>query len=403
MSDDGRFPKLAIPEDVRYNADSAIEETTMKICLPLLSLALALGAMSCGGDPPPQQTNNNTIQPETGGNNAPPVAVTPSHGPTAPRLEGDAPPADAEFTLFCDVIRGPNHVLTATRLKEQLTGKDGLTAWHIIHSDDSSMFFYGYYKTFDDKDHFPAEVARAQADLHRIEALKNAQGDRLFHSAMFLPISQPDPDAPPQWDLAKTPGTAYWSLQIAAYEGSPDRKKAAVEAVRGLRSLGAEAYYYHGETISSVCIGAWPKNAIKEQDLRSGGTADQTAIPLIVGGQLPPNVSPEMFDREGNRLVIEAPKVEYLDPTLAKATRDYPRHAVNGDDHYRVAHDGQKVFDPSFLVLVPHADSTPVPSIALHDESANTGANQATSAIIDNPTGTPQNGGLGHLRSIDQP
>jgi hypothetical protein len=376
----------------------------MKISVPLLCLALVMGAMSCGGTTPPPGNANGTIPPAGGGTStAVATPAAPSHKPNGDRLEGDAPPVDAEFTLYCDVIRGPNHVLTATRLKEQLTGRDGLTAWHIIHAADQSMVFYGYYRTFDDKDHYPAEVARAQGDLHRIEALKNAQGDRLFRSAMFLPINQPDPEAPPQWDLARTPATAYWSLAIAAYKGSPDRKKYAVDAVRGLRAAGVEAYYCHGETISDVCIGAWPRGAIKEQDMSDAKTADQDSIPLVIGGgqQLPPNVSPNITDRQGNKLTIEAPKLEVLDPTLAQAIRDYPEHAVNGEVFWQTARNGQKIPSQSFIVLVPHPDNVPVPSINRPGETAGRGADQAAGDILDNPTAPPS--GFGHLRSVDQP
>ena len=54
-----------------------------------------------------------------------------------------------------------------------------------------------------------------------------------------------------------------WSVQIAAYEGSTQRKKFAVDAVRDARAEGVPAYYYHGPSISSVCVGAWPRAAVR--------------------------------------------------------------------------------------------------------------------------------------------
>jgi hypothetical protein len=377
----------------------------MKIAAVLLAGAIAFGVGGCGGttSQQAQTSDNNTMRPDNGDHRA----VAHGNGPAAKadgtRLEGDAPPADAQFTIFCDAIRGPNHVLAATAIKDRLMQEKGLRNWHILHSADQSAIFYGYYKTFDDRVGDPQEVARAQSDMKLINALTNVQKDKLFKSPLFLPINNPDPDAPPQWNLVNTPQTAFWSLQIAAYQGSPERKKYAVDVVREFRNRGIEAYYFHGETISSVCIGAWPQEAVKRQERPDAGTAaDDPDRPIIVTNQqLPPNVSPDLMDKEGHHLQIEAPKLEVLDPTMAKAIRDYPAHAVNGENRERTAANGQKILDPSFLVLIPHSDAPPAPLMTLPpvNITASNGAERATSDILDDvhPTPAPR----GQLRGID--
>ena len=98
-----------------------------------------------------------------------------------------------------------------------------------------------------------------------------------------------------------------------------DRKQRAVQAVREARAQGIEAYYYHGDSISSVCVGAWPREAVKEQDSAVAHSADPNATIFITDRPLPPTVNSDMRDREGNRLTVIAPKLEITDPGMAEA------------------------------------------------------------------------------------
>ena len=277
--------------------------------------------------------------------------------------------------------------------------KSGLRAWHILHTEQKSMLCYGYYRTYDDREKDPKETARAQADLKAIDGLKDVQGDRLFKLALFQPVDEQDPESPAAWNLVNAPANAYWSLEIAAYRGSAARKQAAVDCVRQARASGIQAYYYHGETISSVCVGAWPREAIKEQDTAGAQTADPTAIPLLLNQPLPQPLASEMRDREGNRLTVIAPKLEIIDPTMAKAIKAYPDHAVNGELHVIKARDGQQIPDASFLVIIPHAEASRDPIAQQNNADSANGANRAATDIIDNPTPVRDNG-LGKLRSL---
>src|SRR5207244_4483730 len=97
--------------------------------------------------------------------------------------------------------------------------------------------------------------------------------EKLFKTAGFISLDAPDPLTRPEWDLAnvdrnkgKADDTrAYWSLQVMAFRDNPKRKEAAVQAVEALRKQGIPAYFYHGESISSVCVGAWPASAVRTQ------------------------------------------------------------------------------------------------------------------------------------------
>ncbi len=384
----------------------------MKTTVALLSIAMALSGASCGGTSQPAgQAANSALPPDAGSGGYAALrqrgdveSSPPNRPASVVQTEGDAPPKDARFTLFCQVVHGPDHVLRASRMKDELIRTTGLRSWHIVHAEDQSSLFFGYYRSFDDKETDPQEFARAQGDLHRLNDLKDAQGERLFRTSMFVPVDEPNPEAPRQWDLANAPANAYWSLQIAAYRGSPERKQCAVDGVRYLRQHGVEAYYFHGESISSICVGAWPKGAIKRQDSDNASTADPDSIPLVVGDTLPPLAANELHNSEGKRVTPIAPKLEVLDPHLAQAIREFPDHSINGMTYAKKARNGELIKDPSFLVLVPHPDATqlpPAPELAnpQNGSAIGSGADQAASAILED---SPRRQGYGTLNSIDR-
>lgn len=356
----------------------------MRVSVALLALAGVLGLASCGGNPPPpaqsgtarlDDSHSRDSSAASGGSGIHASANLQSnglglttHAPSAPRREGEAPPPGAQYTLFCAAVQGPAHVERAVAFRDALVRQTHLQNWHLIHTDQQSSIYFGYYRTFDNKALDPKEVDRAQADLRRLSDLKAPNGDKLFENCLFVPINDPDPDAPAQWNLVNAPADAFWSIQICAYEGSTDRKKYAVDAVRELRAKKIPAYYYHGETISSVCVGVWPRSAVKEQGIgvtadgraRDDAHADNPDRPVLVMPDILPANSGPLYDRQGNRVQVETPKLEILDPSLLQAFKTYPYHMVNGDYHFRLVK-GQKIWDPSLLVQIPNREqSAPV-------------------------------------------
>jgi hypothetical protein len=270
-----------------------------------------------------------------------------------------APPKDAQWTIYCVSLKGATHVEQMNQLKADLMRTTGLRGWYVVHLEDHSALYYGYYRSFKDKKD-PAEAARLQKDQKSIQAIVDQSGNKPFRDAMPMLIAAPDPVAPPEWDLRNAKG--YWSLQIAAYEGSPQRKQAAVDAVREARQQGIEAYYYHGQSVSSVCIGAWPENAVKKQDSDQAETSDPTQPMLVLGPgtDVLGNQTKGLREKSsGERVHVVEERVEIADPTLEAARKKYPHHIVNGSEEVisfkrpdGTVVDQQK---PSLLVLIPRA------------------------------------------------
>jgi hypothetical protein len=325
----------------------------------------------------------------------------------APKTDANGtpiPPADAQYTLYCQALGGPGHIEQANAAKEQLVKLSGMKDWYIIHQDGQSVIYYGFYRSINDpKD--KKESERAQRDRKQIENLTDA-GDKttaagankVFSHIFFVQVNEPDPTAPPEWNLLNSGG--YWSLQIAAYKDSPRRKQAAVDAVREARKNNIPAYYYHGETTSSVCVGAWPKEAVRGQDDGAGAAADSEQDVLILPQPLPKDQRVEFRNRQGERVRDMTPSFEAVDPSLMATMAQYPTHSINGVVYVskskdKVTGESKTVEDPSFLVQIPKAQ----PSLLR--------ASQEPPALLAPPTAAggvqqPTTPGVGKLKSIGQ-
>ena len=148
----------------------------------------------------------------------------------------------------------------------------------------------------------------------------------------------------------------FWSVQIAAYQGHPDRKKFAVEAVRDARAHGIDAYFFHGPSVSSVCVGTWPLNAVR-YDLSSGQTNDPTKSIIVLPEGLP-KIQANLKDQEGHSLQAVRSEVEIVDPKLIQTLQKYPTHAINGTERIVKGKDRNgnptERPEPSFMVRIPN-------------------------------------------------
>ncbi len=261
------------------------------------------------------------------------------------------PPRDALWTIYCMSIASPDHVNVARRMRSTLAGSTTMKDWYVVHTDDQSVLYYGYYRTINDpKDR--AETERAQKDRATLDALKDSRGARPFDKAVFVEIDQADPTAPSEWDLTNAKG--YYTLQIAAFKDNVKRKEAAVQAVRDFRDKGIEAYFYHGPSASIVSIGTWPIEAIRTDgnEVRANDPNEEVLVA--------PNMSEKQIQELEKRTkrTVRRNKSEPLDPTLLAMMRQYPELSVN----YEVKHTrkvnpetGKVIedYDHSFVVKIP--------------------------------------------------
>ena len=72
--------------------------------------------------------------------------------PKADPNAAPVPPADAQWTLYCQAVAGPGHVEQANAAKEQLIALSKMKDWYIIHQEGESVIYYGFYKSIDEKE-----------------------------------------------------------------------------------------------------------------------------------------------------------------------------------------------------------------------------------------------------------
>ncbi len=294
------------------------------------------------------------------GNQAAAAADSAAASPAA-AASGDAampaPPEGAQFTLHCSTFSEPTHIMDAKRVKDYLIRQTGSKDWYVVHSADESDLYFGFYKTFDDRGQV-AEYTRAQSDRAKISSLVDEDGQTMFPQIGFVPIETPDPPAPREWDLSSNRG--YWTLQIAVYKGSPQRKQMAVDAVKGFRGAGVEAYYRHGPSSSEVYIGSWPRNAVAEQQAAAAESDDPNEPLLVLPDSFAGAENSTVYTPDGRKMKVVVPKLDILDPSLKRAAAEYPYYYVNGEVvGHRVQladHTWQTIPWSSYLIQVPHED-----------------------------------------------
>jgi hypothetical protein len=369
----------------------------------LASTTIALAAMSCASKP--TTDTGMAMQPPEGSK----LTSTDAASPAKPAVSANGapiPPVDARLTLYCFPVTGINHVQQARTLKDQLVAQTGMKDFYIVHGETDSVLYYGYYKDFIG-DANPREKARADADRIKIATFRDRVGNQPFHGATFVSIDTPDPEGPPEWNLANTPADRMWSWQIAAYVDSFQRKQYAVDAVREARKQGIEAYYYHGENTSSVCIGAFPAEALKAQDSNVQNRAENSDAPLVVlPTPLPAGVNRDLYINQDGRRVranVVVPRAEPQDPKLIEAMRTYPLHLINGEEIIRISKDprtGRETRKPeeAFLVRIKHEKDAGL---------AGSVGQQPGAGALDQRVLTPQqptrsNSGAGGLRGIGE-
>jgi hypothetical protein len=310
-------------------------------CRALLSFA-AFTAMgfACGGCPPKAidgDTNFNHVATDA------PVNAT---------KEMPAIPKDAQYTIYCRNFTEENRVQDARLAQQQLIATTKFKKWYVVHAADHSTLYYGFYSSIDPHDtKNGVEGQRAIDDQNSIRELVSSEGTRVFPECLLVNIETPDPDANPDWDITRAKGE--WSIEIGSFT-TVDRKQKAVEAVRQARTEGTEAYYYHGDTASSVCIGCWPADAAVEVTMKDQ-ILDPTA-PVVAGNT---GFSPDYIrNLEKTGVQTATPQVNIQDITLTSALAKWPEHSTDG--YTRTLNAGTsnaKAVERSFLFRIPHRDT----------------------------------------------
>lgn len=249
-----------------------------------------------------------------------------------------APPEDI-WAIRCLSTNGPNRHAVVSKYADALRKVKGLKPElvQVIEDRHESQVFYGRYKReYDARKQTASFKPDNLKDLELVRSLSMTVNDPQagprdvwpFQLATMaaLPTERGEVNA---WNLSRAKG--YYSLQVGVFydtEGMRQRRYAAEEYCRLLRSQGEEAYFYHGPAMSIVCLGAFPKEAIadvREEDPLTGKIKFSARI---------------------------------VDSKLLALQEKYPDNLQNGARMYDITHDprtGEKIRtpQPSFPVQIP--------------------------------------------------
>lgn len=313
---------LSCGSDAEQGADDRLRRDQMELRRPEAPIAPPGGAAAAASSPAAASIEN-------------------PRADSADESEMMLAPKDAQWTIYCATLAGDDHIAMAKALRKSLVERTGMRDWNVVTESGQSRLYYGFYRAIDDPD--------AKRDRRKIDEMVDGAGERPFKACHFVQLNAPDPESPPEWNLVNAPPDKVWTLIIAAYKDHPDRKRAAVESVRDARARGEEAYYYHGESISNVCIGAWPDEAVLEErvDAKEGVRAQD---PLLV---LPPGMKvPGKVRRDGKAVRAVGQQLVPVDEGLKRKIEQYPQMGVNGDVLIIRRNNRERVQGP-LLTMIP--------------------------------------------------
>lgn len=393
-----------------------------RACFVVLPALLVVGCAGTETASTPSASAAPSMKPQFGATKEPGLARTPESTPSDPgrrtpaaRPPVAAVPAGARYTIMCRAF--PDAASAATS-KDNLIQATGRREFYVVHEEAQSTIYFGYYREYQRAGaQDPKEAARADADLAYLKSLGTPDGQALFARSLFVPLPAADPEAPAEYDLARLdsdkdksdPNRKYWSIAIAAYTADAvptgtdvgkNRKQLAVESVMAARKMGVEAYYYNGPSISMVCVGAWPRKALRAQMSDTDVKRYDNGDPILLSNvPLPDKLRKEIADT-GKKVNIVEPDVVVEDPTLLETWKQYLYYEVNGKTDVAVTNDpvtGQRKeqIKNSFLIEIPMAQSKD-----LLTAGRNTQAAQPDVAPETNPLLPGQGVGGNRLRSV---
>ena len=243
------------------------------------------------------------------------------------------------WAIRCLTLRGPNRFKLADSYAKALRTVAGLKPElvQVFHEAEQSTLSYGRYRRiYDPRSDVESFRPDHLSDLDLVRHLSMNIQDPVVGTRTVWPFQLATMETlpvgrgrHPEWLLSIAPG--YYSLQVAVFyntEGMRRRKFAAEEYCRLLREQGEEAYYHHGTVNSSVCIGAFPEEAI------------------------------QTFQNQDPLTGIIHVTSKIVDERLLALQRRFPHNLHNGSTFYEITYDpktGKKLRDPhtSFAVEIP--------------------------------------------------
>ena len=185
---------------------------------------------------------------------------------------GDASASVARgWAVVIAAFRGEDRESAAAKALAQVRSEGGIPEAYAARRREATVIAVGDFASPDDD--------RAKQELSRIQKLE-INGNRPFASAMLAPpLDFKMVGSMPQYNLVKAKqlfgAQALYTLQVAAYgrldldrpteKDLVEARAAAEQAAANLRQEGEQAWYYHGPSMSMVCVGTFDQTDFDPQ------------------------------------------------------------------------------------------------------------------------------------------
>lgn len=174
-----------------------------------------------------------------------------------PTFSAAARKSDATYTVMLRVFSNPGHARDAAQWRDKLSSALGWKGLTVVTQSDFSVLYWGQFSS----------IGAASSTLAKAKAYRDQKGNAHFSNASITILPGSDENQP-EFELRNCPG--QYTLLVADFQNVPEqgylgRMEDAVAYCRELRAKGQEAYYYHGPSSSSVTVGSFGADAIKNQ------------------------------------------------------------------------------------------------------------------------------------------
>ncbi|MFP4055096.1 MAG: hypothetical protein ACLFV7_14645 [Phycisphaerae bacterium] len=237
---------------------------------------------------------------------------------------GDLPETGERWAILLYVSSQPNHYQDARRAKADTADQAGWNDLQVIHESGVSKLLKGSYPS----------AAAASRDLDDVRKFRFEEGGKPFERAIVVKLPGQDYKPMfPQWDLSKAPGeytvcvAVFYNYRTATESFSRRRWAADVYCKHLREKENQEAYVHHGQSRSTVTIGAFPEDSVRM---------------VVEGGKKRPEIS---------------------DPRIEAIMRKYKELIVNGWTQVVTVPDArtmtaEKVVAKTYVVRIPDQKGT---------------------------------------------
>ncbi|MCL2701484.1 MAG: hypothetical protein FWE88_07295 [Phycisphaerae bacterium] len=263
---------------------------------------------------------------------------------------------DVRILLYTWDAEDGDHAGHAARVKA-IIERDKFKNLTIISKQNTTELYMGRYIT----------IEAAEDDLKMAKAYKNTRwgDDRPF--AFARTVLTPGKDVgPPEWNLMNVHTKYVYTVVVMTYHDQDKyvgRRQRAVEACRKLRSQGELAFFHHGASSSSVCVGLFKINGVRIRMAPAMASDTERGVPTIEKRY--PSAEVQAVLKKYPAILANDRQMIITVPTAKKPNMDVSSVTLTGDADRLGSF--EEFHAPSYVIEIPRRPSANDPFAGIGD------------------------------------